>query len=537
MPPANGRVLQKLLLAILPAALLVASCYLADARGPYSLSQNFDPAYGYLLSSVSILNFEIPTFTDNPGTTVEEIGAAASLARWSVERVTGSKEAIAHAVLARPEEYLWTIRWTLALLVCSALFWAGWNFFSLTGSLAAGIAAQMSVFFFRETIIATANVSPEPLLVATTLALGTVLLPRVLPTITGGAASADTEFQIAGWAGVLWGFGVVTKFTFIPAFAVILIFATYRARVRFLLSGILSGLLFAMPIWRIIYRPGLWLYGVLIHKGYYGQGERGILSISQAFANFRMLLQSEPGFFALNALYLVALGVAALRPRPEAKSGHQRRMILAAGFWIVLQFAAAMKQYRAHYIIPAYTLMAIVNGCLAVTIFHKSRGLRRGFALATGGFVVAAFSFFTGVEHAYRWSQLGIVQKTDAAEIAQVAASKRGCRVVGFYRSSAPGFGMSWGSEYAEGKNAASMLQVLPDTIVFNRFQHRFLTAAPELRTEEVRRMLADGACILMQGTTVGEDPLVLPPGFSMTPVVERTNEGLYLLALSPASK
>jgi len=150
---------------------------------------------------------------------------------------------------------------------------------------------------------------------------------------------------------------------------------------------------------------------------------------------------------------------------------------------------------------------------------------------------VAAFSLFTGVQHAYRWGQLGIVQKNDAAEIAQVAASKRGCKVVGFYRSSAPGFGISWGSEYAEGKNAASVLDVLPDTIVFNRFQHRFLSAVPELRTEEVRKMLAAGDCILMQGSTVAEIPIVLPPGFSMTPIVERTTEGLYLLALSPASK
>jgi len=54
---------------------------------------------------------------------------------------------------------------------------------------------------------------------------------------------------------------------------------------------------------------------------------------------------------------------------------------------------------------------------------------------------------------------------------------------------------------------------------------------APELRTSEVQRMLEQGSCLLLQGSTLAEEPLALPPGFSMTPVAERRNEGLYRLA------
>jgi len=519
--------------------LLALSFYLPSVRGPYSLSQNFDPEYGYLLSSVSILNLRIPTFTDNPGTTVEEIGAAVGLAKWTAGRIViggdGSYETISRAILRHPEEYLRAINVALAAITASAVFWAGWRIYRLSGSLAAGLILQFSVFFFRETIIAMARVSPEPLLLATVFAMAAVLLPLIMPAINGVAVPPADEIRLAGWAGALWGFGVVTKFTFAPLAAVALVFATRKACLRFLSGGLIAGLLFTLPIWPIVYRPALWLLGVLTHTGYYGEGERGIPAVSQMASNLSLFARMEPGFFALALFYVIVLSFGIANSRANTGNGGMaapvRRLLWAGSVSIALTFAATMKQYRAHYMIPAFGLMALIDGCLVALLFSSCWKARQRTILALAGAILMTASFARGSWRAYQWGQLGISQQRDAAELAQLTSTMSDCVVIGFYRSSVPGYGLAWGSEYAAGANAAAMNEIIPNAIVYNRFQHRFLSAAPELRTNEVQQMVAAGRCVLMQGTTVSEEPLVLPPGFSMTPIAERKDEGLYRLA------
>ena len=526
----------KLALAVVPLALLALSLYLPNLRGPYSLSQNFDPEYGYLLSSVSILNVRIPTFTDNPGTTVEEIGAAVGLGKWMVGRITGAvsgTESIALTILTYPEENLRAINLVLAALVAGAVFWAGWTMCALSGSLTAGLVLQLSVFFFRETAIAVARVSPEPLLLATAFAISAILLPLILRAMEGSSLPPADEVRLAGWAGALWGFGVITKFTFVPVGAVVLVFAARRARIRFLAAGVIAGLAFTLPIWPILYRPALWLLGVLMHTGYYGEGERGIPAASQMLSNAWMLARMEPGFYALAVFYAIAsgIGIAQLRATAGTMASPARRVLWAGFLCLALQFAATMKQYRAHYMIPAFGLMAPIDGCAVVLLGSRFWTARQKTVLAVSLAILMAASFARGAWRTFEWGQLGVLEQRDAAELAHLASTMSDCTVVGYYRSSTPGYGLAWGSEYSAGANAAAINQILPDTIVYNRFQRRFLSAAPVLRTDEVRRMVAEGRCVLMQGTPVSEEPLVLPPGFSMTPVAERTNEGLYRLA------
>jgi hypothetical protein len=539
VPNPQGRSSLKFLLAAVPLALLGLAFYLPSVRGPYSLSQNFDPEYGYLLSSVSILNLHIPAFTDNPGTTVEEIGAAVGLVKWAAGRVTGGDESISRAILTHPEEYLRAIHFGLAALVAATVWWAGWTMSSLSGSLAAGLVLQLSVFFFTETTIAVARVSPEPLLLATAFAMAAILLPLILQAMKGASLLPAEEILLAGWAGALWGFGVITKFTFVPVGAVVLVFAARTARIRFLTAGVIAGLLFTLPIWRILYKPAFWLLGMLTHTGYYGEGERGIPGASQMLSNAWALEQMEPGFYALALFYAIVFvfGLARLRSNGGGMAFPARRLLWAGLLSIALQFAATVKQYRAHYMIPAFALMALINGCAVVLLGSRFWTSRQKAFLSLAAAILMAVSLTRGARRAHEWSQLGVVQKQDAAELAKLASTMSDCAVVGYYRSSAPGFGLAWGSEYAAGANAPAINGILPNTIVYNRFQHRFLSAAPELRTNEVQRMVAEGRCVLMQGTTLAEEPLVLPPGFSMNPVAERKNEGLYRLGWNPAER
>lgn len=534
----------KFTLAGVPLALLAISGYLANARGPYSLSQNFDPEYGYLLSSLSILRLHVPTFTDNPGTTVEEIGAGVSGGKWIAARIAGGGESISRAILAHPEDYLRAIHFALAVIVAGSVFWAGWTMFHLSGSLTAGLVLQLSVFLFRETIIAMARVSPEPLLIAASFLMGSMLLPAILPAREGVASIPDVEARSARWAGVLWGLGVATKFTSIPLGAMVGIFGTWKARRRFVLTGIAAGLLFTMPIWPILDRPAQWLYGTLIHKGYYGQGERGLPAVSQMLSNLRALVHDEPSLFGLGLFYLVFLAiVSAMKPATDDRLAPAVKRLLWSGLaCIAIQLAATVKHYRPHYMIPAFGVMALINGCVALLLFSPAWNTRVRAVLTPAVAFLSAAGIVHAAWNADQWGQRGAFQERDAAELAQVAAGMPECVVIGYYRSSATGFGVEWGSEYAAGASADTMKEVFPDTIFYNRFQHRFRSSALEPRFGEVRQMLRQGRCVLMQGTPVTEDPLTLPPGFSITPVaengkiIERPNEALYRLAWTPSA-
>ena len=235
---------QGFLLAV-PVALLLLSVFLGEVRGPYYLGDNSDPEYCYLLNSLNILTLHSPAHTDHPGTTLQELGVIVILARWIASGQIWSQESLPEAVLREPEQYLHSINLALNVLFCVFLYLAGRSAFKLTGRLATALTLQVSFVLLQQILLAQIRVSPEPLLMVAALAL---MLP-LMPTVMGRDPSSGSQNpRLAVVAGAVFGFGVVSKVTFLPLASMALLFAGARQKVRFALAAAASVLVLTLPI-------------------------------------------------------------------------------------------------------------------------------------------------------------------------------------------------------------------------------------------------------------------------------------------------
>jgi hypothetical protein len=197
----------KLTVTVIPIALFALSLFLASQHGPYFLRNNFDPDYNYLLNSLSLLKLRTPGHTDHPGTTLQLLGASVVWFQWLGAWLLGHSQPLTDSVISHPEEYLRGINIVLNALVGATLYWAAWAIYRLSNSLAAALLLQGSVLVYSQTFLALPRVSPEPLLIATGLALMALLAPMVFSSDGSGA----NENPLASAAGAMFGFGLIQR--------------------------------------------------------------------------------------------------------------------------------------------------------------------------------------------------------------------------------------------------------------------------------------------------------------------------------------
>jgi hypothetical protein len=74
-----------------------------------------------------------------------------------------------------------------------------------------------------------------------------------------------------------------------------------------------------------------------------------------------------------------------------------------------------------------------------------------------------------------------------------------------------------------------------PDFIFFDPFGSGFRTWNLDQRIIQVRRMVAEGRCVLLQGRTASELPLHLEPEFSIEPIIQVGRQAIYRMHPGPA--
>jgi hypothetical protein len=105
------------------------------------------------------------------------------------------------------------------------------------------------------------------------------------------------------------------------------------------------------------------------------------------------------------------------------------------------------------------------------------------------------------------------------------------CMVIGYYRSSAGEYALTFGGEYTGGVHG----QVLEDIYSDQIFLHgnRFFSMNLEDREDKLRLMLSEGRCILLQGSPLPGGRGSLPEYFNATEVARGGDEVLYRLSLA----
>ncbi len=483
------------LLLILPALLLLLSVLLVEKHGPYYLGQNFDPEYAYLLNSLNILTLNSPGHTDHPGTTLQELGAAAVFARWAWLSAVNGWEGLRTSVLSHPEDYLRVINFTLNLLFCALLFLVSRALLRRTGSLVPPFVFQATFLAFGEVLAAQTRVSPEPLLLSAVLALIWALLPAVLgPAPEAAAHRPGTAIA----AGVVFGFGVVTKVTFLPLAALALVLPGWKQKGRFAAAAAASSLILLAPIFSQLGRVAQWFVGLLVYEGRYGEGDAGLPSLKTYFGNLLQLFLGEPALYLLLAFHGIVLLIL-WRRTLEPDGAAQRRFLFAALLAAGGLIAITGKHYAAHYALPAMALTPALSAIIAARALANGTPFPRRPVLAAGA-ALTLLCLALNAAGVTQWLRIMEDYRRDVAEQMRLIAAAGDCQVAGVYRASLPSYALHFGNGYSNGHHRDGLQELFPETLHFNIFDRRFEDLGFTPRDEEVRRILSSGGCVLLQG-------------------------------------
>ncbi len=514
-------------LLVVPVLIALLGIFLSSERGPYYLADNFDPEYNYLLNSLNLLTFHIPAHNDHPGTTLQLIGAVTILLKWMVDITIGSWRPLREAILTNPETYLHVINLVLNGLIAGAVFAAGRQFYRCSHSLVAALLLQANGLFFLQTIQAQTRVSPEPLLLATGLFLLVPLAPVIFSDDT--ADKRKTSYAIA--AGGLVGFGLVTKVTFLPWVAVVLLFKGRLQKLRFFSAVIASATVFLIPIFPRLPIVATWLTSLFLHNGMYGNGPVGLPNAGVLGENLLGLVHDEPLLFLCFLLYGVVL---LLHPcAPFVRKHNLSSLLWTALIAITVQTLMTIKHPAARYILPALVVPALVNAALSAEISHTVIRQRRRISLVLTGSAIVLGCFLFNLRRIGSWITEMQRYRDEVSELTRVARQMDGCRVIGMYSSSVPTFALNFGNAYANFVHGKMLQELYPDALAFSNSTHNFYSFTLEPKGAMVRRMVASGQCIVVQGTSLGPEVRHSLSGLTFDQIALLGKEALYKVSIS----
>jgi hypothetical protein len=475
------------------------STVLTKHHGAYFLRNNFDPDYNYLLNSLSVLYLRTPGHTDHPGTTLQILGAAILLLKWLGISLVGHRQTLADSVLAHPEEYLRTINVVLNVLIAATLYWSAWCIYRLSNSLFAAALLQVTVLVYLQTFLALFRVSPEPLL----LAVGLALMAPLAPMVIRRDGTNANENRLAVAAGALFGFGLITKITFAPWAAVILLFPKRSLKTRFVAAAATAILLLLLPVTARLPDMATWFTSLLFHAGHYGTGRIGIPEAHTLVANFVSLWQVEPPLFLFLALYAATLLLLRLfRPQGTPLTDKPQLLLLAACIAIIAGIIMVVKHPAYHYLLPVLVLTAFVNSGLWAVLPHSELS-----GTAVRGLSLAALVMFIGIGLFHNWFSLWWwvgAARTDRQNIAELDALEErlpGCQIIGSFRSSLEPYALSFANFYSAGVHGGALEKLYPGTINYDPFHYHFGSFAFGEKDQDVKRLVSNGQCVLLEST------------------------------------
>jgi hypothetical protein len=542
--PVKPRNRVQLLLLSVPVVVLSISFLLGESRGPYHLAPSSDPDYQYLINSLSILTHDSPNHIDHPGTTVQLFGALVVFSKWGLAHLPGSPQSLAEAVLLAPEDFLHAISFCLNLLIALSLYLSGLNLYRLSGSLLAALLLQFSIFISPEILYNLPSVKPEPLIIAVfyflsvPLFLGVQERPDSPPRVVDRAALA---------AGILFGFGVVTKVTFLPVAVLGLVFRGWRRRVLFTLGAIASCLIFTIPIWSKLRRTLRFDYAVLTHAGYYGLGSQGLPALAQIIANLKRLVVADPSLFAFPLYYIVVLVVlqfGAVKKDERIVSG-ARILLSAVVVAMIFQIALTAKHYLPHilpdtvssarYALPAMLMLGVANAVSVLLL--ESRGLNRKVqrALVITGTALLMLCVVHTVYSVRSWIVDARAYRDQIAALDRIRMENPNCATVGFYGSSLQGYALSFAATYTNGQYNALLERIYPTSYALAAGSVVGFSDVSKVRN--LSELLQSGGCAFLQGSKT--NLAVYGPwltGFTRTLVAETPAEDLYTLSVKPSN-
>jgi hypothetical protein len=495
-------------------------------RGPYHLGTNSDPDYAYLFNSLNIVSLQAPDMIEHPGTTIEVLGALVILAKWIQSRLISGTN-IQDSVLSNPEDYLTAINVVLTILIVTATFVVGLQVLRISRSVFPALAVQLSLLLFTQIPMALPKVSPEPLLIVATL----ILIPMLMRAVTNTPEDPVSHKSHSVWVGVAMGFGLATKFTFLPLLGFAMLLHGWSRRATALVACALAFVVFTAPIWPKYGFLRDWLVILATHKGVNGAGESGLPDASALYASLTYLISVASPLFMLLGLYLVALVVLRLwNPGlPARELVAIRQLLLVSSFVLGAQIALSTKNVGAHYLLPSMVACGLTN---AVLILALVRNVPKGLALVMSRAVVAgaiSIAVMFAAREGIELTSARIADAEEALRFERVIALKE-ASVVAYYRSSLPQYALAFGNDFAKARYNGALSALYPDAVFYSIWAGQFYSFRGDIPEEEILKLLKLGRTVLLYGSPFVGDYGAYRKRLVLEPVLVESREALYLL-------
>lgn len=309
---------------ILPLVTLALGFALYGQMSPiYSNMAGFDsdPAYVYLLSGLGLLEGYVPGHFDHPGTPLQVLVAFVIALKWGVMNALGfEKELIVTSVFSAPEAYIQAISMTLLAINVLAQLYIGVKILKYTRNFGLALFSQTPPIGFAAAVPNIVYLSPEALLFATSLVLLGVSAPLLFQQ---QALSNDNLNKIKQQLGLVCGFGIAVKLTFIPLLGILLLLGSTRRVLGAFKFVALALAICLLPIARRVPFLVKWLYSLItkpeVHTSIGGFGEIQ----AAAGKNLKVFIMSYPLYYAV-AFVLCAIILLSIL--------HALRRAVASGF-------------------------------------------------------------------------------------------------------------------------------------------------------------------------------------------------------------
>ena len=469
--------LQILFLVIVPLVFLVIG-FKFD-RTKYGT----DPESAYLFNGLNVALGKPVGLYDHPGITVH-IYNAAIISITHFLRFTNTD--LQTDVLINSEYYMEVLRKSFIVLNTVILILLGFVTLSLLKNIWLSFAMQM-VPFLSITLMEelSTKISPEQLLFTSSLLMIMLILKHY--------SSVNKENKLfAVVFGLLAGFGLATKFTFLPLLVIpFIVLQGNWHKILYLGTIIPTFILFTLPVAHD-YKPMFkWLLSIASHTGIYGQGSNGIINPSEFTQSLiKICLTNLTMLFALLALLLMLIlpFVKSRRKYVRIKTP-ETAYILALFLALVGSILMVAKHYyNNHYLFPALSLTSLVFVFIYLWFERISQNKSREILKFSPPALVIVFLVLaltnkpclTLAYEGYRQSN-----KSTEKTMARIERDYPGYVKTYYYPGSINQYAqLRWGNVYAKQFYTATLMKLFPEGLFYdvrdNSFKFWETTISPK---------------------------------------------------------
>jgi hypothetical protein len=518
-------------LLVLPVMMALTAVFLNDARGPYWLGGNSDPEYVYLLNAANLAGLKGVGHIDHPGTPVQVLGAVtikivhffnfSSEIDWRTD------------VLQRPEYYLKAINILMIVLNVLMLFSLGMFTYFLTDNFWLSLWLQLSPFFSITLLqFGLTRVTPEPVLFFSG-SLMIVVLVFVLKAHRDNFTTPGENVIMIFIFGLITGFGIACKVTFIPLVVIpLILFPKIKNKILYLFAAVISFVIFTLPIIRMYPRFFDWIFNLLTHSGRYGGGPSQLISTQKYIKNIKHLLVGNPFFSMILVLALVIVIITLLIPRLRKTycSAIHFKLLAAVSAAQVIGLLMVSKHSAHHYLLPVLNLSGIAFFLIFLYFKHLQESLNISPKILTASTAIFLVFLFVLANPAGQLNKtitrLAKVKEQSLAIHQEVKNNYQDYAKIFYYGSSSPEYALKFGSDLSRSYHSQPLEKLYKNVYFHDIWTKRFtgFDYHREIPFETIREKHGDK--IVFQGTR-----RIKAPGIQLKKVSNRGfHEGIFVI-------